>query len=327
MMNRTFLLCCLGAGCALSLPQAPTLAAEAGVITTGTLLEEMTDLDRLARWPEPAYRTIQFSSYDRRSTTSEAPGWFSNADGFGREPIPGFLKVLREPRDGQRGLYLLAEVEGPGAIVRGWSAGMGGVLRVYLDPPRRRRLRTRARWFGKARPTISSPGARAITSSPPASNSTPGDAFSQQDADYLPIPFARGLRVTWEGKLNELHFYHLQVRLYPKGTAVRTFDPKKDLKDSSRSLRAAVAGLTQPGKRASRANRPSWRAPSSRAAPGRGRPEGKGPGAVRELKLRLQADPLDAALRGCLLADRVRRLATSRKSRRRWAISSPPARA
>ncbi len=62
MMNRTFLFVFLGAGLALSLPRASTLAAEASVITTGTLLEEMIDLDRLARWPEPAYRTIQFSS-------------------------------------------------------------------------------------------------------------------------------------------------------------------------------------------------------------------------------------------------------------------------
>src|SRR5512143_1820751 len=102
---------------ALSLSAAEPAAP---VITTGTLLREMSNLERLARWPEPAFRTIQFSSYDRRSTTSEAPGWFSNADGFGGEPIPGFLKVLREPRAGQTGLYLLAEVSGPGAIMRGW---------------------------------------------------------------------------------------------------------------------------------------------------------------------------------------------------------------
>src|SRR5512139_1718320 len=113
---------------------ARAAASDAAVVTTVTLLDEMPDLGRLARWPDPAYRTIQFSSYDRRSTTSEAPGWFANADGFGGEPIPGFLKVLREPRDGQAGLYLMAEASGPGAIVRGWSAGMDGVLRVYLDP-------------------------------------------------------------------------------------------------------------------------------------------------------------------------------------------------
>jgi hypothetical protein len=119
-----------------------TFAAQPGAasITTGMLLEEMTDFAGLGRWPDPAYRTVQFSSYDRRSTTSEAPGWFSNADGLGREPIPGFLKVLREVRDGQAALYLLAEVSGPGAIVRGWSAGMGGRSRLslrYSSPPRR----------------------------------------------------------------------------------------------------------------------------------------------------------------------------------------------
>ncbi len=66
------------------------LAANADAVTTATLLEEMADLESLARWPAPKYRTIQFSSYDRRSTSSEAPAWFSNADGFGREPVPAF---------------------------------------------------------------------------------------------------------------------------------------------------------------------------------------------------------------------------------------------
>ena len=225
-----------------------TFAAAPGatIITTGTLLEEMTDLGRLARWPDPAYRTIQFSSYDRRSTTSEAPGWFSNADGFGREPIPGFLKVLREPRDGQAGLYLLAEASGPGAIARGWSAGMGGVLRVYLDPPGDEAGADRGVvvWEGPAYDFLARRSSQYAKTA--GLELDAGDAFSQQDADYLPIPFARGLKVTWEGKLNELHFYHLQVRLYPKGTAVRTFDPKKDLREFEPQLRAAVAGLTKP---------------------------------------------------------------------------------
>ena len=121
--NLTFPWLCLFALSSLA------IGLRAAEVTTGTLLDEMSDLARLASSPDPAYRTIQFSSYDRRSTTSDAPGWFSNADGFGGEPIPGFLKVLREPRDGQAGLFLLAEASGPGAMVRGWSAGMGGILR------------------------------------------------------------------------------------------------------------------------------------------------------------------------------------------------------
>lgn len=38
---------------------------EALEIGTGSLLEEMADLARLARLPDPPYRTVQFSSYDR----------------------------------------------------------------------------------------------------------------------------------------------------------------------------------------------------------------------------------------------------------------------
>ena len=169
------------------------------------------------------------------------------------EPIPGFLKVLREPQNGKPGLYLLAEASGPGAIVRGWSAGMDGVLRVYLDPAEG----GEARSSGRGRPTDFWSGAPSITSSWPTSTWTPGDAFTQEDADYLPIPFGKGLRVTWEGELNELHFYHLQVRLYAAGTPVRTFDPKADLKTFETQARAAVSGSDQAGRRAGKRAHPA----------------------------------------------------------------------
>ena len=293
-MNRTIalvLVCLLG-------PRTP--AAEPGetVVTTGTLLAEMTDLGRLARWPEPAYRTVQFSSYDRRSTTAEAPDWFANADGFGREPIPAFQKVLREPRDGQAGLYLLAEVNGPGAIVRGWTAGMGGVLRVYLDPGAGGAGAGATIWEGPAVEFLARRSSHYLKLTTIALDAK--DALTQEDADYLPIPFARGLRITWEGKLSELHFYQLQVRLYRPGTAVRSFDPKTDLQAFAAQLRAAVAGLTEPSSVCADAPSPL----EGSVEPGRAwtwTSPGQGPGAVRELKLRLHADSLDAALRGCLL--------------------------
>jgi len=126
------------------------------------------------------------------------------------------------------------------------------------------------------------------------------NAFTQEDADYLPMPFARRLRVTWEGKLTELHFYHLQVRLYEADTRVRTFDAKKDLAEFRPQVEKAVAGLTEPGKGI--AGDPVRL--DATVDPGRSwtwSPAGKGPGAVRELKLRLHAGHLDAALRGCLL--------------------------
>lgn len=286
---------------ALWLCSALLSAADAApTVTTGTLLGDLSKLEQLAVWPQPAFRTIQFSSYDRRSTTSEAPGWFSNADGFGREPIPGFLKVLREPPAGQAGLYLLAEVNGPGAIIRGWSAGMGGILRVYLDPPADDAAANKGTliWEGPAYDFLARRSEHYFKLAGLAV--TAADAFVQQDADYLPIPFRQGLRVTWEGKLGELHFYHLQVRCYPPGTTVNSFNPQEDLKQFEPQLRAAIKGLTQPA-----SNVPGE--PIKQEAtlePERKwtwSPETKGPGAVRELKLRVQAAQRDTALRGCLL--------------------------
>jgi len=120
-----------------------------------------------------------------------------------------------------------------------------------------------------------------------------GDAFTQEDADYLPLPFAKGLRVTWEGTLAELHFYHLQVRLYPPGTAVRTFDPARDLRISSRNCGPAWPASPSPR----RAARRGWVKFAGTIKPSESwtwSPEGKGSGAIRELKLRLQDGHSDA---------------------------------
>lgn len=269
-------------------------------ITTGTLLREMADLERLARWPNPPYRTVQFSSYDRRSTTPEAAGWFSNADGFGREPVPGFLKVLREPDNNRPGLYLVADVSGPGAIVRGWSAGMGGVLRVYVDPTGEAVAGDKGGliWEKPAYDFLARRSEHYLAGA--GLSLEADDAFIQQDADYLPIPFARGLRVAWEGKLDQLHFYHLQVRLYPEGTRVQSFDPSRDLKEFEADLQAAVSSLTQPKPALGGEVLPII----ATLSPGTNwvwTIEGKGPAAIRELKLKVQADHRDQALRGCLL--------------------------
>ena len=43
------------------------LAAQGAEITVDRLLDDLVDLPRLTRLPEPAYTTKQFSSYDRAS--------------------------------------------------------------------------------------------------------------------------------------------------------------------------------------------------------------------------------------------------------------------
>jgi hypothetical protein len=269
-------------------------------ITTGTLLGEMKDLAALARFPNPGYRNVQFSSYDRRSTTPEAPGWFSNADGFGGEPIAGFMKTFRKPQKGQPGLYLVADVRGPGAIVRGWSAGMAGVLRVYLNSKEcnENPLGGQLIYEGPAYEFLARRSTHFLKEAGDELDAK--NAFIQQDADYLPIPFANGLTVTWEGTLNELHFYHLQVREYPQGTTVQTFDPKKDLKEFEPQLRAAVAGLTNPTDDEKNSAAPL----AAKIAPGgnyRNIIEMTDSSAITELTLKVRAEKLDEALRGCLL--------------------------
>lgn len=280
---------------------AVTIArAAAPAVTTGVILDEMKDLAKLARWPSPGYQNVQFSSYDRRSTTPETPNWFGNADGFGEEPIPNFMKVLRPATKDKPALFLLADVRGPGAIVRGWSAGMDGVLRVYLDPKSDDVNATDGTliYEGPAYGFLARRSAHYLKLAGVALDAK--NAFIQQGSDYLPIPFASGLRVTWEGSTSDLHFYHLQVRKYPKGTAVRTFDAKKDMKEFEPQLRAAVEGLTQPTAGDGLA-RQSLGATIVPQAAFTWSAEGNGPSALRELSVRIAAGRLDEALRGCLL--------------------------
>ena len=74
-------------------------------ITVETLLEEMTSYDKMTRYPALPYRSMQQSSYDRRSVSPDRPGWFANDDG------EGFIRL--EEHDGRKEKVLF-EDEGPG---------------------------------------------------------------------------------------------------------------------------------------------------------------------------------------------------------------------
>ncbi len=264
-------------------------------VTFEELVTEAADLDRLTRLPSPSYRNIQWSSTDRRSYNGpDSPGWFGNADGFGGEPIPGFAATLREPGADGVGLWLLGEHRGPGALVRTWTAGMGGVLRVYLDGaeapfwegPAALFLARRSLVLGGERPPGSAPG-----------------ALQMEDADHLPIPFAKGLRITWEGTLRELHFYQVQIRAYPAGTAVRTFEigdlmsNEEDVAMAARRLRAPQAALAGAKFEAHALDVPA-RGRTSYAVDA---PDAVG-GQFRALRIRVDDAPdLAAALRGIVL--------------------------
>ncbi|HQK37130.1 MAG TPA: DUF2961 domain-containing protein [Bacteroidales bacterium] len=185
-------------------------------VTTATLIKELVDLERLVHYPSPGYKTIQFSSFDRRSNNPSEKEWFANEDGFGNEPIPGFLKVLVPPDSTGTGKYLVCDVNSPGAIVRLWTAGIKGRISLYLDNQTSPIYEGDAEYFFRNLPD-------ALKGKYSSQKVAP--QFLQYDAMYFPIPFAKKCRIEWTGKLSDLHFYHINIRVYNPDVNVRTFSP------------------------------------------------------------------------------------------------------
>ncbi|MDI6450085.1 glycoside hydrolase family 172 protein [Anaerobaca lacustris] len=262
-------------------------------ITTGSLFEEMVDMAGLARFPEPAYRTVQFSSTDRRSNLPGGPDWFANSDGFGGEPIPNFEKVLREPDADGIGEYLIADVAGPGAVVRLWTAAIEGQVRVVLDDAETPIYEGGADAFFR-RPYESFEPFKGIDAE------TFGRTVYQRDASYAPIPFAKRLRVVWTGNVKRIHFYELQVRLYDKDASVVSFRPE-DIRTYRETIEHVIRTLADPDKQM----KPDSGAKSFEVGLSASETvtvaEFEGSHAVEQLTIRLTASDMDKALRQTVL--------------------------
>ncbi len=269
--------------------------AEERTVTTESLFTEMIDLERLTRFPDPAFRTVQFSSFDRRSSIPGGPGWFANSDGFGGEPIPNFEEILVPPDKEGVGEYLVAGIEGPGAVVRLWSAAISGKVRLYLDDP------VRPLYEGPAEPFF-----RRTYDCFPESKGLDRELLDktvyQRDAAYAPLPFRKSLRIVWIGKLEEIHFYHVGVRLYAPGTDVVSFRPQ-DLSASAPAITKILAALADPdGKLGQHPGRSTSTFKAS--LPRLEKREvfsASGPGAVECLTILLAAENPEAALRETIL--------------------------
>ena len=182
------------------------------VVTMGTLIDELSDFERLTQLPSQPYKYVQFSSYDRRSTKVSEPGWFANSDGFGNEPIPDFEEVLKAPDKDGIGEYLVCDVKGPGAIVRLWTARNYGKIRMYLDGS----LvydGDAAGFFWEIAQKLSNGDV----------SDDMGKILRQYDATYYPIPFNKSCRIEWVGTIKKLHFYHVGIRMYERPCKVETF--------------------------------------------------------------------------------------------------------
>lgn len=209
-------------------PPVPDAGAPRDYVTLEDLVREMTDLDHLARVPELAdYRTLQSSSWDRRSTDPSDPsdidGWFANDD------KANFHAVVE--REGRRELVML-EAEGAGAIVRIWSAAPLGTIRIYIDDFDEPAIEVRMEdLLGSGHADFGAPF---------------GYVRARGASLYFPIPFSRRVRVTTdEGDGDPALYYHVNYRLYAERIHVEPFSDTA-LASAAASIAAARVALAAP---------------------------------------------------------------------------------
>lgn len=186
------------------------------IITFRSLLMEMSDPEAITRFPDPGYRLVQFSSYDRLSIHPDSAGWFANND---------YTHFIREEFNDGRHEYVMLETDGPGAIVRWWmtfgnSNALNSYIRVYID--------------GQADPVIEGMAPRLLgegllAPDPLSSSVSPLTDPQRRGYNlYLPIPFSEKCRITLENdsivitpeRRTPSIYYNINARLYDEGTRV-----------------------------------------------------------------------------------------------------------
>lgn len=171
-------------------------------LTFASLVDETISLDRLYR--PLAYTGGQNSSYDRASVSStEALSWFANDDAG---------KFLRTENVDGRTEFVMADLVGPGAVTRIWSANPAGRIRFYFDGE------TRASYTEKLADLLG--GKAAAFPYPWAYEAARGWNL------YAPIPYGKSLKITLDnsdGDHAKSVYYHVGYRTYPADTAVETF--------------------------------------------------------------------------------------------------------
>lgn len=168
------------------------------------LVHQLTDLKALAALPEVGEKSAMWSSYDRDSKvdpeTGEFIDWAANIDGL----RPQYIR-----KEGDK--EVLAEMKGPGAIVRIWSASPGkGHVQVYID--------------GKETPIIDLPFIEYFKN-----NSIAAFQYSElvyeTDAggynNYVPISYQKSCKVVADPGWGQ--YYQFNYITFPEGTTLETF--------------------------------------------------------------------------------------------------------
>ncbi|MEJ2203870.1 MAG: DUF2961 domain-containing protein [Gemmatimonadota bacterium] len=195
---------------------APPASAQAPPPPAG-MVGELRELHQVGRLPR--YRTgsevAQVSSYD---TTG------GNNDGF-----QGTYSYVR--REGES--LVLADLTGPGVVHRIWTpTPTDRMLAFYFDGEETPRLRLPflELFSGSTPPFVS-----------PVVGNEVGGYYS-----YLPIPYARSLKIVYEG--DDIRFHQIQYRSYPPGTSVESFRIPLP-PEATEELAQVVDAWSRPGER------------------------------------------------------------------------------
>jgi hypothetical protein len=193
---------------------ATTSCINDNVITFRSLLKEMADPEAVTRFPDPGYRLVQYSSYDRLSIHPDSAGWFANND---------YTHFIREEMNEGRREFVMLDAEGPGAIVRWWMTfgnvnALNSYIRVYID--------------GRTTPVIEGmapqlTGGGMLAPEPLSTSVSPLTEPQRRGYNlYLPIPFSEKCKITLENDSINISnksrspsiYYNINARLYEKGT-------------------------------------------------------------------------------------------------------------
>ncbi len=205
-----------GGGTATAAPQ-PADEPSAGAqpeITTADLLRRIIDLNRLATPPPAGERTRMFSSYDRASKIDERGeyvAWDANGDAgqfMGRD---------------DDGWDIMADVSGPGAITRIWSANPHGRIRFILDGGTVLETDFGQLLAGRMPPFEEPLVYRGLNS-------------------YMPMGFATSCRVACR---ESSAYYQINVVQFAPGTRVQRFDPALD--EAAQAALAEVKAALEQG--------------------------------------------------------------------------------
>ena len=178
---------------------------EEKALSYADLVNRMTALKSLAKLPEAGEKSEMWSSYDRASKIDSVTGkfidWDANIDGF--KP-----QYIRKEGDNE----VLAEMDGPGAIVRIWSASpREGKVKIYID--------------GSEEPVINESFIDYFKPSIPAFQydelvyETNAKGFN----NYVPIPYQKSCKIVAEPGWGQ--YYHFNYITFPKGTQLEAFNP------------------------------------------------------------------------------------------------------